>query len=108
MADWFKFFNDGLDSKGMQFAISEQPLVPSVWLAVLSEASKNRSSSFHWEDQDYELLGMARRLNISVPILNQCIGLLERIRYITRRKDSIQVNGWDSFQSNYAKGVNRG
>jgi len=108
MADWFKFFNDGLDEPRFQFAISEQPLVTSVWLVILSEASKQRSSKITWRDQDFELLGFARKINVSPPILNQCVLLLERIGYIKRENGNIAIPGWESLQSNYAKGLDRG
>jgi hypothetical protein len=108
MADWFKFKNDCLSSKGMQFAMSEQPLVTSVFLVILSEASKARSSSFKWSDEDFEMIGFARLVNVSVPVFNQSIGLLERIKYISRKDGVITVNGWDDMQSDYAKGLNKG
>lgn len=108
MADWFKFYNDGLDSKGMQFAMAEQPLVTSVWLVIMSEASKNRSNKIKWADEDFELIGFARRINVTVPQFNQSITLLERIKYITREGGFIVVHGWDKLQSDYARGVDRG
>lgn len=108
MADWFKFYNDALDSKGLQFAMSEQPLVTSVWLVIMSEASKNRSSKFRWHDEDFELIGFARKINVSVHVFNQCIGILERIGYITRKDGTIQIHGWNNLQSDYARGLDRG
>lgn len=108
MADWFKFFNDGLEEPRFQFAISEQPLVASVWLVILSEASKKRSCKITWRDQDFELFGYARKINISVPVLNQCIGILERIGYISRKNGFIEVPGWELLQSDYAKGLSKG
>jgi len=108
MADWFKFKNDGLDSKGMQFALSEQPLVTSVWLVILSEASKARSGDFCWADEDFELVGFARKINVSVPVFNQCLVLLERIRYIRREGGRIHIDGWQSMQSDYANGIKKG
>lgn len=108
MADWFRFYNDGLDEPRFQFAISEQPLVTSVWLVILSEASKKRCSKITWRDADFELLGFARKVNVSAPIFNQCVGLLERIGYIKREEGSITIPGWEQLQSNYARGVDRG
>lgn len=108
MADWFKFYNDALDSKGMQFAIGEQPLVTSVWLVILSEASKNRSCRIKWDDQDFELIGYARKINVSVPVFNQCIGLLTRIGYIVRCAGMLEIPGWNDLQSNYAKALSEG
>lgn len=108
MADWFKFYNDSLDSKGMQYALSEQPLVTSVWLVILSEASKNRSNKFRWTDDDYELIGFARKINVSVPVFNQSLTLLEKVKYILRKEGFIEIPAWDSMQSDYAKGLNRG
>ena len=97
-----------LASKGMQFALGEQPLVTSVWLVILSEASKNRSSKFKWVDADFELIGFARLINCSVPVFNQSIALLERINYIRRHDGIIEVLGWDAMQSDYAKGLDKG
>ena len=108
MADWFKFYNDGLDEPRFQFAISEHSEVTSVWLVILSEASKKRSATITWRDQDFELFGFARKINVSVPILNECINLLERIGYITRTPGEIRVEGWDARQSDYAKGLAKG
>lgn len=108
MADWFKFYNDGLDSKGMQFAMSEQPLVTSVWLVIMSEASKNRSAKIKWDDADFEIVGFARKINISVPIFNQSVVLLERIKYISRKDGNIIIHGWDNLQSDYARGLDKG
>lgn len=108
MADWFKFHNDELDSKGMQFAISEQPLVTSVLLVILSEASKTRSRKIAWHDEDFELIGYARKINVSVPVFNQCISLLERVGIIKRGNGNIEINGWNEKQSDYAKGLDKG
>jgi hypothetical protein len=108
MADWFKFYNDGLDEPRFQFAISEQPLVTSVWLVILSEASKKRSSKITWRDQDFELLGFARKVNVSPPVFNQCVELLERIGYIARQNGNIDIPGWEKLQSDYAKGLAKG
>jgi hypothetical protein len=108
MADWFKFYNDGLDSKGMQFALSEQPLVTSVWLVILSEASKNRASEIPWSGQDFEIIGYARKINVPVAVFNQSIDLLAKVGYIVVGDGSIKIPGWESLQSTYAKGVDRG
>lgn len=108
MADWFKFYNDGLDAGGMQYCISEQPLVTSVWLVILSEASKNRSGSFPWDNKDFRLLGFARKINVSPGIFNQCVNLLAHAGYITINSEEMVIPGWDRLQSDYAKGLDKG
>jgi len=108
MADWFKFYNDGLDSAGLQYCISEQPLVTSVWLVILSEASKNRSSKLPWDDKDFRLLGYARKVNVSPGVFNQSINLLQSAGYVKLEDGFLTIPGWESMQSNYAKGLNRG
>lgn len=108
MADWFKFFNDGLDEPGFQYAISEQPLVTSVWLVILSEASKKRSSCIPWRDEDYELFGIARKVNVSPPVFNQCLVLLEKIGYVKRDGETMTIPAWKSVQSDYARGLEKG
>lgn len=108
MADWFKFYNDGLDAAGLQYCISEQPLVTSVWLVIMSEASKNRAPRFPWDDKDFRLLGYARKINVSPDIFNQCINLLEHAGYIIRKDGFMEVPGWGKLQSDYAKGLDKG
>lgn len=108
VADWFKFFNDGLDEPRFQYAISEHSQVTSVWLVILSEASKKRSATITWRDDDFELIGYARKINVSVPILNSCVVLLEKIGYITRTNGKLTIPGWKMLQSAYARGVDRG
>lgn len=108
MADWFKFFNDTLDDPKFQYAISEHHQVTSVFLLILSEASKKRSASIPWKDQDFELFGYSRKINVTVPILNECLNLLTRIGYINKDGSSITVMSWDSMQSDYCKGLNKG
>ena len=108
MADWFKFYNDGLDSAGMQYCLSEQPSSVSVWLLILSEASKNRSGTLHWDASDYRLLGFARKLNISPGIFNQSLNLLQKAGYIALAKTTLTIPGWEKMQSDYAKGIDRG
>lgn len=108
MADWFKFYNDGLDEPRIQFAISEHPSVVSVWLLILSEASKKRSGKITWRNQDFELFGYARKINVSVPVLNSCIELLTRIEYIKVDGDTIEIPEWERRQSDYSKGIDKG
>lgn len=108
MADWFKFYNDGLDAAGLQYCISEQPLVTSVWLVILSEASKNRSSKLPWDQKDFRLLGYARKINVSPEVLNQGINLLQSAGYVKLEGGFLTIPGWESMQSNYAKGLDKG
>lgn len=108
VADWFKTYNDELDSKGMQFAITECPSVIAVWQVIKSEASKNRNAKFKWQDADFELIGFARKINVSVPIFNECLKLLERAKFITRHNGHMIVTGWDRLQSDYARGLDKG
>lgn len=108
MADWFKFFNDTLDDPKFQYAISEYSQVTSVYLLILSEASKKRNGSIPWRDQDFELFGFSRKINVTVPILNECLNLLVRIGYINKDGHSITVTSWDTMQSNYCRGLANG
>ena len=108
MSDWFKFYNDGLDSHGMQYCIDQQPLATSVWLVILSEASKNRSAKIKWADNDFQLIGYSRKINVSPAIFNQCVRLFEHVKYISLRDGCIEVLGWEAMQSDYAKGIDRG
>jgi len=108
VADWFKFYNDGLDAGGLQYCIAEQPLVTSVWLVILSEASKSRCCKFPWDDKDFRLLGFARKVNVSPGVFNQCVNLLEHAGYIKKREGYIEIPGWDKLQSDYAKGLDKG
>ncbi len=108
MSDWFKFYNDTLDDPKFQYAISEYSQVTSVYLLILSEASKKRSGSIPWKDQDFELFGFSRKINVTVPILNECLNLLVRIGYINKDGHSITVTSWSTVQSDYCKGLSKG
>lgn len=108
MADWFKVYNDMLDDPRIRFAISEHSVVSTVILLILSEASKKRSDSIPWTGKDFELIGYALKCNISVPILNACLNLLERIEFIKKTETEIKVLNWSDMQSDYCRGVSKG
>lgn len=103
MADWFKFFNDSIDEPRLQWAISEQAEVLPVWVLILSECSKHYSDTITWRDKDYELLGYARKINVTAPRFNSALGLLERIEYIKRVDSCIKVLKWNEMQSVYCQ-----
>ena len=108
MADWFKFYNHWLDDPKIQFAISEHPQVLSVLLLLLSEASRLRKDAVPWSDKDYELFAYSRKLNVTVPIINECINLLCRVEFISKRNGSIKILNWNKLQSEYCRGKERG
>lgn len=108
MADWFKVYNNMLDDPKFQYAIGEHSVVTSVTLLILSEASKARSAKIPWAGQDFEMAGYARKLNISIPILNECINLLLKIGFIEKDDKFLKVLTWNEMQSDYCRGKDRG
>lgn len=108
MADWFKFYNDGLDEARFQYAISVHPEVIPVWLLILSEASRHYSGTFPWRDADFELFGYSRKIGVSVPLINQCLNLLVKIEYISKDSGCINILKWNDLQSEYCQGKAKG
>ncbi len=75
---------------------------------LLSEASKKRSARIPWSDENFELFSYSRKLNVTIPIINHCMNILEKIGFINRETGWIIINSWESMQSDYCKGLNRG
>lgn len=103
MADWFKFYNDSIDEPRLQWAVSEQAEVLPVWVLILSECSKHYSGTLSWRDKDYELLGYARKINVSPAKLNSALLLLVRIEYLEKTENHIKVLKWNEMQSIYCQ-----
>jgi len=103
MADWFKFYNDSIDEPRLQWAVSEQAEVLPVWVLILSECSKHYSGILSWRDKDYELLGYARKINVTPAKLNAALGLLVRIEYLEKTENHIKVLRWNDMQSIYCQ-----
>lgn len=107
MADWFKFYENGLDEGRFQWAVHEQSGVCPVWLWILSECCKHKAGQFDWKGQDHELFGVAHKLNISAPIANLSIQLLCKIEYITISDGYLKVLRWNKFQSDYMRKLDK-
>lgn len=103
MADWFKFYENDLDETRLQYAISKLPEVVSVWVGLLSECCRHKSNCISWGADEIELFGFSRRLNISIPKVNEAINLLLEIRYISSTDSHIAVIKWDKKQSEYCQ-----
>ena len=92
----------------MQWAMTEHREVLDVWLWILCGCSRINSDSLGWAASDDELLGAAHTLHTSITKINECIKLLERIRYIEVQNGQISVRKWDKLQSEYLKRKERG
>jgi hypothetical protein len=103
MADWFKFYENDLDETRLQYAISKLPEVVSVWVGLLSECCRHKGSKVSWGKDEIELFGFSRRLNISIPKVNEAVNILREIRYIAIEENHISVIKWDKKQSEYCQ-----
>ena len=103
LADWFKFYENGLDEDRLQWAMTEHREVLDVWLRILSGCCRTKSDSIGWTGSDDELLGMAHKLHTSIGKVNECIKLLARIRYIEMTETRITVRKWTEMQSDYMR-----
>lgn len=107
MSDWFKFYENDLDEIRFQYAISKMPEVIPVFVGILSECCRHKSGTISWRDDAIELFGFARRLNISVPKVNEAINVLIEIRYIEKGEEQITVIKWDDKQSEYCQKLSK-
>jgi hypothetical protein len=103
MADWFKFYENDLEEKRLQYAVAQLPEVISVWVGILSEACRHKSDTIRFGSDEVELFGFSRILNVSIPKVNEAINLLAKINYIQREKDSITIIKWHAKQSEYCQ-----
>lgn len=103
MADWFKFYENDIDETRLQYAIANLPEVLPVWVGILSELCRHKSDTIRWGDNEIELFGFSRRLNISIPKVNEAVNLLVKIDYIERGENTLKVLKWSSKQSEYCQ-----
>lgn len=103
MADWFKFFENGLDEPRLQYAIGQLCEVTPVWVGILSECCRTKSGQIAWDDDEAYMMGFSRRLNVSVPKVNEAVNLLKRIRYIEVKDGCLTVLKWKDLQSEYMR-----
>lgn len=108
MADWFKFYENDLDDERLQWAMSEQPHAAIVYIRMMSRCCRDKVRTLSWKDEELELFALAGTLHISVPIVNQCIGLLKRIGYIEIVNGECNLLRWNDRQSEYCKKKDRG
>lgn len=103
MADWFKFYENDLDDERLQWAMTEQPHVAIVYIRLMSRCCRDKVRTLSWKDEELELFSLAGILHISIPIVNQCIGLLKRIGYIEIANGECNLLHWNDRQSEYCK-----
>lgn len=103
MADWFKFYENGLDEPRLQYAIGQLSEITPVWVGILSECCRTKSGQIAWDDDEAYLMGFSRRLNVSVPKVNEAVNLLKRIRYIEVASGTLTVLKWKDLQSEYMR-----
>ena len=107
MADWFKFYENGLDEPRLQFAIGTLSEVCPVWVGILTECCRHKCETIRWDDDEAYLFGFSRKLNVSIPKVNEAVNLLKRIKYIEVKNGLLTVVRWGEFQSEYMKRKHR-
>lgn len=104
MADWFKFHENDLDEMRLQWAIHEMPEVLSVWIVLLSEACRHKDGTLSGYNEDFEMFGISKRINVSVPKINESINLLIKIKYVEKLKNGdLLIRKWNERQSEYCQ-----
>lgn len=103
MADWFKFYEIDLDHELLQWAMTENQSVAIVYVAILSRCCRNKSGTLDWSDPELELFALSNKVKISIPIANTCLGLLQKIRFITISQNYLNVLSWNERQSDYCQ-----
>lgn len=107
MADWFKFYCDGLDEPRFRYALRTLSEVCPVWLLILSECCRSKSESIEWTGDEVDLLGWSEKAAVSPGKLNEAITLLAKIRYIELDGKHIRVRKWNDLQSDYCRQIDR-
>ncbi len=103
MADWFKFYENDLDNELLQWAMSENQPVGMVYVTILSRCCRDKSGTLAWGGEDFELFALSSKVHITPPIANECLKLLEKIRYIEIKDGFLNVLNWNSRQSEYCQ-----
>lgn len=107
MADWFKSYENDLDDEKLQWAMGEQQQVAIVYFALLSRCCRDKSGTLSWSGDELELFALSNKLRVSVPIVNQCLQLLVRIKFIELSKNRLKVLSWNDRQSEYCQRKNK-
>ncbi|HAH55311.1 MAG TPA: hypothetical protein DCM02_08540 [Flavobacterium sp.] len=101
MADWFKWYEDELDSPEFSAAWSECSYLLSVLVWVRTEATKRKTDRFRIEGK-YFLIGLAQKLKTQEHEIKRALVLLKEINYIDIEDDLIViVKNWERHQSKY-------
>lgn len=103
MADWFKFYCDGLDEPRFRYALRALPEVCPVWLLILSECCRTKSDTLEWSGDEVDLIGWSEKTCASPGKVNEAINLLVKIRYLEPTKTTITVRKWNDLQSDYCR-----
>lgn len=106
MSDWFRVYNDLLDEPNFRYALGRSNVVGTVYMALLSEASKRRSCVVPWTE--CEEIGTGLKLNVSAGILCECVNALCEAHYIRKEPNSLVICDWDKTQSDYCRGLSKG
>lgn len=102
MADWFKFYENGMDEARFRYALRTLSAVCPVWLLILSECCRTKSDTVGWGDEA-DLLGWADKACETPARVNEAIKLLVKIRYIEQGEGWLRVRKWNDLQSDYCR-----
>ena len=106
MADWFKFYEDGINCDKMRYMMHENDKALTVWIWVLSQCCKKKSDTFG--ASKYDLAGASMNLNTPKDEIRNCLLLLDEVGYIQVDGDDVKVLKWSKLQSEYCKRLQDG
>lgn len=100
MADYFRFYCDGLDEPRLLYGMHKSPHTVAVWIWVLCECARTKKNQIA-EPTSAMLVGLQHKLNVQPGTIQMCLNTLVEIEYLEHLDGFYIVRKWNDLQSKY-------
>lgn len=100
MADYFRFYCDGLDEPRLLYGMHKSPHVVTVWIWVLCECARTKRNQIE-QPSSAMLVGLQHKLNVQPGTIQLCLNTLVEIEYLESFEGCYIVRKWNDLQSKY-------
>lgn len=100
MADYFRFYCDGLDEPRLLYAMHKSTHVVTVWIWVLCECARTKKNQIE-QPSSAMLVGLQHKLNVQPGTIQLCLNTLVEIEYLESVDSCYIVRKWNDLQSKY-------
>lgn len=100
MADYFRFYCDGLDEPRLLYGMHKSPHVVTVWIWVLCECARTKRNQIE-QPSSAMLVGLQHKLNVQPGTIQLCLNTLVEIEYLEAQDGLYIVRKWNDLQSKY-------